>query len=275
MESMKFKAYAIANEIELNEIAVECGIPKKYTWEEPLVLQGQLLEKIIEEKLVQNQKVLMFAFGSIVFVNFNEDHTLHFINYLKSFEKSVDINNINKYYDDYELKIDINETKVIFTNEVVIVPNLEHAYPELIGTIIAKSVALERSEEKIKTILDNIEEKIEKLEKGKLKISNRELAKTISTVLRHEYNTIAYIMILDRPDVTWEDMEASNFYDSMSELFELNDRYEIIKSKTSILNEIIDGLSMISHSIKGLFVEWVIVLLIVAEVILMTLDLLK
>ena len=82
-------------------------------------------------------------------------------------------------------------------------------------------------------------------------------------------------MILDKPDITWTNSEAAAFYEGMSEFFELNDRYEVIRSKTEILRNIIEGLSSISHSIRGLFVEWVIVVLIVFEVVLMILDLFR
>ena len=141
--------------------------------------------------------------------------------------------------------------------------------------IIAKSVALERIEEKLGKILDDLEFKIDSLEKGRLGIGNRELARTTSRIVRHEYNTIAYVMILDKPDITWTNSEAAAFYEGMSEFFELNDRYEVIRSKTEILRNIIEGLSSISHSIRGLFVEWVIVVLIVFEVVLMILDLFR
>ena len=61
----------------------------------------------------------------------------------------------------------------------------------------------------------------------------------------------------------------------MSEFFELSDRYEIIKNKTSVSNNIISGFTSISHAFRGLRVELIIVLLIVAEVILMILELFK
>ena len=120
-----------------------------------------------------------------------------------------------------------------------------------------------------------MESKIINLEKGKLNIGNKELAKITSTIVRHEYNTIAYVMILDKPDITWTNMNAEYFYGQMSEFFELNDRYEVIKSKTEILKSIIDGLGAISNSIRGFFIELVVVILIVIEVILMFLDLFK
>jgi len=110
---------------------------------------------------------------------------------------------------------------------------------------------------------------------GKLNVGNKEIAKTTSKIVRHEYNTIAYIMILDKPDITWTNSDAKNLYDMMSEFFELNDRYITLKEKTDILNNVLSGFSSISHSMRGLFVEWVIVILIFVEIILMLADLLK
>jgi uncharacterized Rmd1/YagE family protein len=114
-----------------------------------------------------------------------------------------------------------------------------------------------------------------RLESGKLRISDKELASTTAKIVKHEYNTIAYIMILDKPDITWSNMEAASFYDEMIEFFELSDRYEVLKKKTDILNDILNGFSSISHSVRGIFVEWIVVILIVAEVIIMVLELLK
>ena len=114
---------------------------------------------------------------------------------------------------------------------------------------------------------------IDRLEKGKLRIGNKELARTTAKIVRHEYNTLAYIMILDKPDITWTSSTAGEFYEKMMEFFELNDRYKILKNKTEILYNIMDGFSTISHSIRGLFVEWVIVILILFEIVLTLLEL--
>ncbi|NLD46537.1 MAG: RMD1 family protein, partial [Clostridiaceae bacterium] len=69
MKKMTFNAYAIASEIELNKIATECNIPKKYTWEEPLILQGSILSKILGKDISEDKKIMVFSFGSIVFIN--------------------------------------------------------------------------------------------------------------------------------------------------------------------------------------------------------------
>lgn len=274
MDRIVFKAYAVSNEIDLNIIADQCHIPKKYTWEEPLILYGNVLQSILKRELSAEQKVMVFSFGSIVFINCNNSDESVFMEYLKSIKSDIDLKAYDKYSDDYQLEIREN-SEIELTDKYVLVPKFEDFYPELISTVIAKSVALEKTEEKLGQIVDKLETMIDKLEKGKLNIGNKEIANTAAKIVRHEYNTLAYIMILDKPDITWSSIQAEEFYTRMAEFFELNDRYIILKEKTNILNSIIDGFSSITHSIRGLFVEWVIVLLIVVEIVLMVVDLFR
>lgn len=268
MRDLTFKAFAITNEIDLNKIAVHCGIPKKFTWEEPLILRGEILKSILFKNVDESQMVLVFSFGSIVFINHSTPNEITaFLNYLYSFEPDIDVKSADRYSDDYSLHIKETES-IELTDEYVVVPEYESYYPELISTVLAKSVALEKTEEQLGEINDKLETMIDRLEKGKLRIGNKELARTTAKIIRHEYNTLAYIMILDKPDITWTSSTAGEFYDRMLEFFELNDRYKILKSKTEILYNIMDGFSTISHSIRGLFVEWIIVILILFEIVL-------
>ncbi|MEO2076364.1 MAG: RMD1 family protein [Bacillus sp. (in: firmicutes)] len=272
MEAITFKAFAISNEIDLNQIAIHCGIPKKFTWEQPLFLREQILESILDKKINEAQMVLIFSFGSIVFINHSEaEEIAQVLKFLYSFEPDIDLKNIEKYSDDYCLHI--NEAQLVeLTDEYVVVPVYESFYPELISTVLAKSVALEKTEEQLGKIHDKLETMIDRLEKGRLRIGNKELARTTAKIVRHEYNTLAYIMILDKPDITWSSSTANEFYDRMTDFFELNDRYKILKSKTEILYNIMDGFSTIIHSIRGLFVEWIIVILILVEIFLTVLE---
>ncbi|MCM3729491.1 RMD1 family protein [Neobacillus cucumis] len=274
MMDISFKAISITNEIDLNKIALQCGIPKKFTWEEPLILRGRILQTILGKEVDESKSVLVFSFGSVVFINHSTDDEIKvFLNYLQTFEPEMDLKNIGRYSDDYSLHI--NEKAALeLTDEYVVVPEYEPFYPELISTVLAKSVALEKTEEQLEGIHDRLETMIDRLEKGKLRIGNKELARTTAKILRHDYNTLAYIMILDKPDITWKSSNANEFYDKMMDFFELNDRHIILKSKTEILYNIIDGFSTISHSIRGLFVEWIVVILIVIEIVITVLQIL-
>jgi uncharacterized Rmd1/YagE family protein len=273
MNNMKFNTFAVAKEIDLNRIAVECGISKKYTWEEPLILQESLLDKIVEDKTENDEKIFIFSFGSIVFINTSRQHTEMFMKYFKKLQPNID-ETYSTFQENYALhQAGIDEIE--FTDRYVQVPKMEVYYPGLISVVIAKSAALERVEEHLGRILDDLEMKIDNLEKGQLRVGNKELARISSSIIRHEYNSIAYIMILDKPDITWSNSDAAVFYDKLSDFFELNDRYEVIKSKTDILKNIVGGLASVSQSMRSLFVEWVIVVLIAVEMIFMIAELLN
>jgi uncharacterized Rmd1/YagE family protein len=268
MKDITFKAMAITNEIDLNKIAIHCGIPKKYTWEQPLILRGDILKSILNKDIDALQQVLVFSFGSVVFVNHrHRDEMTTFLKFIQTFEPAIELQPAERYTDDYSLHIEEIDSMEL-TDKYVVVAKYEFFYPELIATVLAKSVALEKIEEQLGKIHDDLEMMIDRLEKGKLRVGNKELARTTAKIVRHEYNTLAYIMILDKPDLTWTNSTASQFYDGMMDFFELNDRFKILKSKTDILYHILEGFSNISHSIRGLFVEWIVVILIVIEVVL-------
>ncbi len=273
-EIIKYKCFAVTNEIDLNKIAIECGIPKKYTWEEPLILRSQILSGILGYTINANQMVHVFSFGSIVFINLSQNDYIRFFNYLKAFKPDINLKSFEAFSDDFELRIGSTEGLEL-TDSFSCVPVNEPFYSELVAMVIAKSVALERIELSLEPILDKLDSMIDRLEKGKLRIGEKELARATAKVARHEYSTINSVMILDKPDITWTNSNAEDFYNEMSGFFELNDRYEVLKSKTDIVNSVISAFTSISHSMRGLFVEWIIIFLIIAEVILMLIDLLK
>lgn len=269
-----YKCFAVTNELDLNKIAILCGIPKKYIWEEPLILKSEILSGILNTKVEPNQMVHVFSFGSIVFINLAEEDYRRFMSYLKSFKPDIDVKNFTAFNDDFELRVG-NVNSLELTDSFACIPEYQLFYSELVAMIIAKSVALERIEFLLGPILDKLDSIIDRLEKGKLYIGEKELARTTAKAARHEYNTINSVMILDKPDITWTNSSAEDFYSQMSEFFELNDRFLVLKSKTDIINSIISAFTSISHSMRGLFVEWIIVILIIAEVVLMLVDLFR
>src|SRR3954462_5674094 len=91
MGDLTFKAFAITNEIDLNKIAIHCGIPKKFTWEQPLILRGEILKSILHKVVDESQMVLVFSFGSIVFINHSHgDEKTCLMNFIHSFEPDIE-----------------------------------------------------------------------------------------------------------------------------------------------------------------------------------------
>lgn len=269
MASYDFISYMISSEINLNEIAGHFGINKKFKWEEPLILKEKNLKGIISKP--DDKYVYVFSFGSVVFINMAFHETQDTINYLKKIDKNLRNNPPTMIREDFKLYINPNAELEITYNSVTL-NKVQDYHFSIIATILAKSVALEKIEEDIDILLDKIEDIVNFLEKGKLNLSDENLAKMSSKILRFKYNTISYIMLLDKPKIAWENEVAENFYSQLSELFELNDRYDKIKHKTELLLDITEIFSSLTQSKRGTKLEWMIIILILIELLLSLID---
>lgn len=265
MNLYDFKACTIGIEINLNNIATHFGVNKKFKWGDFLVLDTKLLTGIIlhpEDKMVH-----IYHFGSIVGINLTLHEIKDIIEYIKRLDTNLKNNPPFNYTEDFRIEIkDVSEFE-LYHNSIA-VEKLQEYQVNIVSTILAKSVALKKIEVDIDKLLDEIENIIEFLDKGHLNLSDENLAKMSGNILRFKYNTISYLMLLDKPDIAWQNKSAEDFYVSLSELFELHDRYETIKNKTEVLLDITEVFSSLTHAKRGTKLEWMVIILILAELIL-------
>lgn len=264
MQVFEFRAFAVASEINLNSIAQHFGIIKKLKWEDNLALDQNHLQGIIAHP--EGKTFHLFPFGSIVGVNLTLHEIKDILNYLKKYDKDLGGKLEFNFHDDFRLEFK-EGCKTEFTNDSITVDRLMDHQSSVISTILAKSVALEKNESETDLLLDEIEKVIEYLDKGHLNISDEKLAKISGKILRYKFNTISYIMLLDKPDIAWTNEDAEQFYVMMSDLFELHDRYETIKSKTEILMDVTEVFSGLAHAQRGTRLEWMIIILIAIEIV--------
>jgi uncharacterized Rmd1/YagE family protein len=188
------------------------------------------------------------------------------VDYLKKNEKEL-VNATFDFFDDYSLEIRPQEEFSVNYNSMV-APELKEFYVEIISVILAKSAALDRIEFGINELLDEIEDIIYFLQKGHLNISDEKLAKVSGKILGFKYNTISYVMLLDRPNITWISEENQNLYTELEDLFELEDRYEKIRHKTETLLDITEVFTGLAHAKRGTRLEWMVIILIFTEILL-------
>ncbi|HEY3423592.1 MAG TPA: RMD1 family protein [Negativicutes bacterium] len=260
----EFKAVVLSNEIDLNKIALHFGINRKFKWEDSLLLQDKDLQGIVSE--FTNKMVCIFHFGSMVFINLQHHEIMDVVNYVKKLEPTLNVITPFKYVDDYKLEVEPASTPVI-SNDYMVTDQDDDYQIEIISTILAKSVALEKSELEINYLLDEIEEVVAKLHQGKLlTVSDEQLAKLSASILGFKLNTISYIMLLDKPHITWVNEKAATLFHELSILFELADRYQIVRHKTEALMDITEVFSGLAHAKRGNRLEWAVIILIAIEI---------
>ncbi len=276
MQTVKLRAYDVAQEIDLNALATAFDIKKKFTWEEPLSISGRRLADMIGGEAQDGDPVAMlFSFGAMVLMNMTREESQRFVDAMRRFEAAKAWRYPSPHFERFQIALSGEVEDVEFTDAMVSVPEIPTYFPELAATVLAKSVALERVEQRIDSILDRVEPIIAQLERGKLKISNRQRSTIVAEIAGYQYATLSSIMVLDKPDITWSRGDAEEFYNQMSEFFELTDRYEVIKAKGDAVEKITNAIASMNDHSRSMFVEWLILGLILVEVVLMVLDLLK
>lgn len=260
-----FKAISISNELNLNKIGEHFGISHKFKWKEALILYSDNLKGILNDPI--NKTVYIFHFGSIVFLNFQHHEIMDFVKYILKIESQISINNFFAYVDEYKLEVNPEQGPAI-NNDFMIANKIGTHHFEIVSTILAKSVALEKNEIGVDSLLDRIENVIHDLNYGRLEVSDEELAKMSGKILSFKLNTISYIMLLDNPDITWNNTDAATLYEKLSLLFELKERYEKIHQKLETLIDINQAFSDLSHAKRGARLEWAVIILISIEILL-------
>lgn len=268
MESEKvmeteFKAIVLNNEINLNKISQHFGSNRKLKWEEYLILKGTELQGIVRE--IEMKRVYLFHFGSIVFLNFQYHEIMDIINYLKTIENGIHDINTFKYVDEYKIEIN-SESESAINNDYMVTKQIAEYQFDIVSTVLAKSVALEKIESDISRVLDEIEEVVNNLYRGELTVSDEKLAKMSASILEFKLSTISYVMLLDKPAITWNHEGASELFDELTILFELTDRYEKLRHKIDTLMDIIEVFSGLAHSKRGTRLEWAVIILIGIEI---------
>ncbi|MBP1743151.1 MAG: hypothetical protein H6Q58_129 [Firmicutes bacterium] len=270
MNLWKFKSVVLGSEINLNDIASHFGIKKKFKWEDPLILSESALKGILRE--VETKCVYIYYFGSLVFINMEFHDIQDIVKYLKTIDKSLKIDNINEYSDDYRLEVS-PEYEYSLGNEVMTASVYESYYPDIISMVLAKSVSLDKIGHETDNLLDNIEDVIGYLERGNFNISDKQLAKTSARVIRFEYNTIANLMLFEKPSAAWYNEDIDKFYLEMVALFDIEDRYSKITHKTEMLKDITDVFGSLTHEKRATRLEIMVIILIAVSISISLLEL--
>jgi len=268
-----FNAYAMDGEIDLNKIAASLLVEKRYKWEDPLVLNPLTLQ-LHEGKAFADRRVYLYYFGAAVFFNCPEEMISSFYTNIVKTTDALRIPRSLLYRETYSLQVRESE-KIAVTNDCAIMDREESVYIDTIAYTVAKSVALEQIEARVEIVFDKMEEIIAMLDRGQLAVPDTQLARTAATILNFKYRSISHIMILDKPDITWDIEEADRLYSTLANLFELNQRYNQIKHKSDTLLDINEVITGLSHARRSARLEWIIIILIAIEIALFLLEMVR
>ncbi|MEK6795211.1 MAG: RMD1 family protein [Spirochaetota bacterium] len=214
-------------------------------------------------ELVNDRFVVITKFGVVMFWNTTDD-----------LERSIR-EELTKFLTDFSvdervsdrIDIELGATERIGFERVQL-SKLSPDKIKLISLAFAQSIALNKFELDITSILGKIEGYINELKtSGKLRIKPARILKSVGFALSVKYHVINNLVLFDKPDETWEDERLSRLYRDIREYFDLTDRHEGITVKLDFITDNVETLLDLLNTQRMVWLDVTIVLLIIAEVI--------
>jgi required for meiotic nuclear division protein 1 len=172
-----------------------------------------------------------------------------------------------------EIVIEPSEDDRIDAFGTIRLQNVELARLLIVAHALAKSAVLSHFEERIAEVFERIEPQAEELRRsGKTLASGPGLLREIGDVLLVQTRTVARVEITEKPELTWERPELDRLYVKLAAEHELRARDLSLTRKLELVTETTRTLLELLHNRSSLRVEWYIVLLIVAEILLTLYD---
>lgn len=176
---------------------------------------------------------------------------------------------------DYPIQIDPEHTDPFtITNEVIILREDTVLSLNVIALAISQSVGLEHYEKRLDTLFSQSRRIVESIHH--FSISRRshlmQFAKRLA-LTRHDM--VSNLLLLDKPNILWDNEEAEGLYNRLAFVLELYDRHEIALSKLSQIKEdVMLVMDIINHK-KSEFLEWIIIVLIAVEIVMGIMEMVK
>ena len=229
-------------------------------------LGGEVIESNPQElqvKYAPDSFGIVFQFGCAAFFNVSPERIETELERLKAVVGPGLPGPTNDTY-----SVELGEaTKVEFEYTALKKISMDHV--RLVMLAISQSVALEYFELIADRLLDQTARFLTDLSKrGVLPVVTKDLMKIIGSTASTRQHVLSKVAILDPPDEAWKSKELEKLHYELQQNFDLETRFKTFDRKLSLIQDNIEILTDLAATRKAAFLESLIVLLIVVELIL-------
>ncbi len=140
---------------------------------------------------------------------------------------------------------------------------------QLVADVLGKSVVLALCELRVAASFRHVEPVAVDLEhKGASGRRVGELLRHIGGTLVSELKIAGRVEVADKPELIWERPELERLYVRLAEEFEIRERHRVLERKLELISRTAQTVLELLQHRHSLRVEWYIVILIVAEILL-------
>jgi uncharacterized Rmd1/YagE family protein len=212
---------------------------------------------------------IIFRYGAVVFFNVEPMEETAFLDGMRSL---IQRSAADPMVEEIDLSLSSDGREGIEGN-VLFLPDFSLPTLQVVGEVLARSVVLELFESRVGGTFETLQPMAAGLGSGKLtRVNYRNLLKRLGDVLLDQQEMVGRIAITDKPDVLWDHPELERLYARLDDEFEIPDRFEAVEAKLNMIGRMIQTSIDLVQNRRSMRVEWYIVILIVAEIILTLYD---
>lgn len=247
---MRVSAIHLGKQISIK--AMHSKLDFKASYQEPLLIQYSKASFIV-----------VFKYGVVVFWGIKPGEVNKFLLTVSPFV----VDHFDKKFEE-ELTLKVGKQVDEIKAHEIHLSYLSVEKVALASMILARSLALESFEQQVENILKDFELVVNHFtEKGRIGFSGKYLLKKVGIAMSLQHSAVSQLALLDKPDLTWDDIELDRLYNRLEEEFELDDRYQIAAEKLKMLFHNVEFILNLLSERRGVVMELIIIFLILIEVL--------
>jgi uncharacterized Rmd1/YagE family protein len=212
-----------------------------------------------------NGFIVVFRFGAAVLCGLTLQEEAAFVN---AISPSISNQFIKPENEELEIDIDNGHIEHIGANGKLNLREGSIERIQVVATVLAKSTVLAYYESNVANAFDWVEKLAERLGRGRSPARGKELLREIGSVLLIQARMVGRVEITEKPEITWDQTELDHLYEHLAKEYELIDRNLALSRKLELIARTAETYLDLLHNRQTIRVEWYIVILIVAEIIL-------
>ncbi|HNS99428.1 MAG TPA: RMD1 family protein [Polyangiaceae bacterium] len=209
---------------------------------------------------------VLFRYGVAVLFNLSPVEEASFLEHLASL---VTLPRDNPENERAEIRIDQNAREQA-VDGIIWMKELDVERLQIIADVMARSVTLAESEASVASVFDTIEPLAHALQRGAARSRQaNELLRHIGGTLIIQHKMVGRVRVEESPELLWEFPHLERLYRRLFEEYELRERHSALERKLALISRTAETLLGLLHHRSSMRVEWYIVILIVAEILIM------
>ena len=240
------------------------------------VSSGEAIEDFFHSKITQPQPrfVAVFRFGSVVFFNVSAKDAANILRAIKNLSTDP-IPTPFERKERFEIAISPQMQEFAHVNaDIAMVKELNINNVAIVSKIMAQTVAFDSYNDMVDELLAtfaSINSTVKKT--GNFTAMERDtLFKVVAQNNSLLIDMVAKLGIKDKSDTAWDLSQYAGLYDGMRDEFEIEDRFDQIEFKVNLIQQNAKFFLEILHNQKSDTLEWIIIVLISFECVLMILE---